>query len=170
MSVIEGSAVGPVAEHRVHGVSRRDDAGDEGDRRPSEPRGVARPIDALVVVEDPWGELKERRVALKDLKPKLRVALHLLVLIYAEGAGFAEGRVRDADLADVVEGPRLSDMFDVGAREAEGLCDELRELAHACVVRGRIWVHDAKGPPERLYERAPVVEPSRVVLNMCYVG
>src|SRR5204863_418247 len=66
---------------------------------------VARPVPALVVVEDVGNRAAERREPQEDLRAEGRVLPDLRELPRIEAAPLAEHVVRDPELADVVQRP-----------------------------------------------------------------
>src|SRR3954453_21826217 len=82
--------VGAVARHRIEGIGGEQDARRERDGLRPESLGVARPVDVLVRVVNPGHDRLEPVDPGHDLGPRLRMRLHLLVLLVGEGAGLAE--------------------------------------------------------------------------------
>ncbi|HMO24643.1 MAG TPA: hypothetical protein PKB10_00085 [Tepidisphaeraceae bacterium] len=100
---VERLAIGSIAGHCVVGVSQGQHAGDQGDLQTGELVRVSAAVPALVVVEHAGQDVVKRLDVLKHLKADSRVRLELLELLVGEFSGFAENRLGDADLADVVD-------------------------------------------------------------------
>ena len=99
------AAVGTVGDHRVVGVAHGDDARAERDLVAGLRRvGVAAAVGPLVARADERGDAGQAGRGLEDPLADQRVAAHERPLVAVERAGLVEDRVRDRELADVVQG------------------------------------------------------------------
>src|ERR1019366_10123326 len=110
----------------VEDVGDRDEATNERDLIAREPVRIALAVAALVVGErNLLAELQHARArAGEDLGPDRRVRLHHLELVGRQLARLQEDRVRDADLADVVERRSAADQLDILRRKVERRGDQ----------------------------------------------
>src|SRR5207248_2183856 len=95
-------AIDAVARHRLVRVGHREDPGLERDLVLDQLARIAPAVWALVVREDPAADVVELGAA-EDPRADLRVLAHLRVLLVDQRPGFAQDRVRHADLPDVVQ-------------------------------------------------------------------
>ena len=104
--------VGAVGGHRVEGVRHREHPGELGDLVARQPHRVAPAVDPLVVVHDPGERLVEEADLPDDVEPAHRVQLDGGVLVVGERAALLQHRRRHAELAHVVQHPRVADRPD----------------------------------------------------------
>ena len=146
-------------EH-VEDVGDRDEPRDERDRLPREPVRVAAAVPALVVrAGDPLGDREQLRVAaLEHPGAEHRVGLDHLVLLRLQPPRLEQDRVRDGDLAEVVQGRRLADQPDRAVALPEVARHPGGERGDPLRVLGRVVV------PVLGRQRQPVqgVEPDRL--------
>ena len=112
-------AVGAVGGHRVVGVHDLEDARPDRDLLPGESRGIAGPVPALVVVEEEGRGDAEVVDALEQRPPETGVIPHQMPLLGGERPVLEQDRVRDPDLADVVEQRTALDDGDLGFGDAQ---------------------------------------------------
>ena len=148
-----GGAVDPRRQHRVERVGDVDDAGAERDLLVPEPVGVAGAVEALVVMADRRHGVAEEAEAVDDARALVGVALHQRPLLLREARRLEQDRVRDRELADVVEERRVAEQVELGLREAELAADRQRELLHAARVAGGVGVARVDGRREALHRR-----------------
>ena len=125
-----------------------EDVGDVGDPRDGRDRlageavGVARAVPALVVVaDDPLGDLEQLRIAAAEhARAQQRVRLDDLELLLGQPAGLEQDRVRDRDLADVVQRRGVADEVHHPVAEAQPARQHGREVADALGVLARVVV------------------------------
>ncbi len=127
-----GAAVHAVAREGVEHVGHRGDAAFDRDRIGDEPVRVPGAVVALVVRErDARSEIEQLRArAGEDAVTDRGVLLHLRALGVRERSGLEQDRVRDTDLADVVERARRPDRVAEGLLETEPSRDQLADLTH----------------------------------------
>ena len=99
----QGIAVGALRRHRLECISEADDPHIQGDLAGGQPMGVARSIEALMVVGDDRQERIEQREVAGDPHPDRGVGLHHLVLLVSKLGCFVQDLLGDADLPDIVE-------------------------------------------------------------------
>ena len=109
LAEVERLAVRAGRRHRRERVADGEDPGDERDFLALEPVEVAVAVPALVVVADPGPDDLDVREVADDHVAEGDVLLDDVVLGRGQLAGLAQDRVRDADLADVVEQARDMD-------------------------------------------------------------
>ena len=126
-----GAAVDAGREHRVERVGDVDDPRAERDVLPAQPVRVAGAVEALVVVLDRRHGVAEEAEPVDDPRALLRVVLHERPLQPGERRRLEEDRVRDRELADVVEERRVTEQVELGLREADLPADRERELLDA---------------------------------------
>ena len=73
----------------------------------------------------------EEAEAVDDARSLLRVALHERPLLVREARGLQQDRVRNRELADVVEECRVTEQIELRLREPELAPDRERELLDA---------------------------------------
>ena len=99
----EGRSIGPVAGHGVERIGDREHPRRQRDLLPRQPGGVPGAVPPFVVgAHDLDGALQEPD-GLHDRCPDRGVAPHDVPFVVGEGAGLAQYRFGDADLADVVQ-------------------------------------------------------------------
>ena len=86
---------------------------------------------------------------LEDLRADGRVRLHDLEVAGRELGGAEQDRIRDCQLADVVEERRVAEQVELGLGKIELAADRERELLHAPRVAGGVRVADHGGVPDR---------------------
>src|SRR4051812_8661274 len=128
-------------ERVVHVADRADAPGDR-DLLAAQAGRVAGAVPALVVrAGDRLGELEELRARVGEhRRADRRVGLHDLPLLAVELARLEEDAVRDADLADVVEGGRVTQELGLGDAPADRGREPLAEPAHALDVLAGVAV------------------------------
>src|SRR5512133_1027793 len=99
----EGVAVAAIAGHRVPGVAREDDAGPERDALAGQAVGVAAAVPAFVAGAPDPADGAQRLGRADDALADDRVLADEAPLGVVERAGLVQDRVRDGDLADVVQ-------------------------------------------------------------------
>jgi len=99
--------VGAVRDHGMEGVRNRYDAGHHRDRRPLQLVGVTGPVPALVVMPDGRRQHGGRAERPGDLGAEDGVLLDLGKLLRRQSALLVEELLREADLADVMQEPRV---------------------------------------------------------------
>ena len=158
-------AVDARREHRVERVRDVDDPRAERDRVPRQAARVAAAVEALVVVPDRGHRLVEEPEPLDDPRALLGVALHDHPLVVGQRRRLEQDRVRDRELADVVEERRVAELVEVGLRELELAADRERELLDAARVAGRVGVAGVDGRREGLHRgrRAVLQQPVRAL-------
>src|SRR5206468_1776585 len=115
-------------EHRVERVGDVDDAGAERDLLALEPVGVASAVEALVMVPDRGYRVVQEAEAVDDAGALVRVPLHQRPFVLGEARRLEQDRVRNRQLADVVEERRVAEQVELRLREAELAADREREL------------------------------------------
>ena len=148
-----GGAVDARRQHRVERVGDVDDPGAERDLLAAEPVRVAGAVEALVVVADRRHRVLEEAEAVDDARALLGVALHQRPLLARQARRLEEDRVRDRELADVVEERRVAEQVELRLREAELAADRERELLHAPRVAGGVRVARVDRRREGLHRR-----------------
>src|SRR4029077_11244906 len=111
-----GGPGGPVDARREHGVERvrdMDDASSERDVLALQPVRVTRAVEALVVVADGRHGVVQKAEAVDDACPFLRMALHERPLLGGQARRLQENRVRNRELADVVEEGGMSEQVEL---------------------------------------------------------
>ena len=128
-AVGEGAPVRAIADHRVERIGDRDNTRLERDVLTAQPMRIAAAIETLVVGDDDRGILGQGRNSGQDLGARLGVALHDFPLRCGQRALFEEDRVRDADLADIVQNAGADRTFRHCRRQSEALRDPASPLA-----------------------------------------
>ena len=146
-------AVDARRQHRVERVGDVDDAGAERDLLAPQPVGVARAVEALVVVADRRDRVAEESEPVDDAGALVGVALHQRPLLLRQARGLQQDRVRNRELADVVEERRVAEQVELGVREAELAADRQRELLDAARVARGVRVACVDGRREALHRR-----------------
>ena len=85
--------------------------------------------------------------------PSSACRLHERPLLLGQARGLQQDRVRDRELADVVEERGVSEQVELRLREPELAADRERELLHAPRVAGGVGVARVDGRRERLHRR-----------------
>src|SRR5437867_247924 len=125
----ERDAIRSRARHRVVRVGDRDDLGSEGDLAALEPVRVARAVEVLVVRENEGPDPFEHRHVAEETRADRRVGAHLDPLFIGELGGLREKRLRNPDLAHVVEERAQLYRGDLLGAEAE-LAADLDRVVH----------------------------------------
>ena len=107
-----GRAVGARAGHRVPRVGQGDDGRALGDPRAVQAVRVPAPVPALVVVAHPGDLLGRQHVRARSTRRATACSFRRSYSSGVERAGLEQDRVRDADLADVVDERRLAQQRD----------------------------------------------------------
>src|SRR5207247_4118161 len=94
-----------------------------------QPVRVARPVEALVVVTDDREQARRRMQRADDALPDLDMRLHLRQLDRVERSGLVEDRVRDADLAYVVDDHAAVQGVPRSRRRPQLLTEQTRRFA-----------------------------------------
>src|SRR5436190_8802475 len=131
---LRGRPCGPVdagREHRVERVRHVDDPSAERDFLPAQPVGIAGAVVAFVVVPDRWHGVVQEAEAVDDAGALVGVALHQVPLLLGQARRLQQDRVRDRELADVVEERRVTEQVELCLREPQLPADGERELLHA---------------------------------------
>src|SRR3954471_6822464 len=124
------SPVDPGREHRVEGIRDVDDARTERDLLPGQPVGIAGAVEALMVVPDGGDRVVQEAEPVDDAGPLLCVALHERPLVRRQARRLQENRVRDRELADVMEEGGMPEQVELHLRQAELTANRERELLH----------------------------------------
>ena len=98
---------------------------------------VAAAVEPLVVGGGDRGEAGERGDAREDALGVGRVQADARELLVGQLGGLVEDRVRDAELADVVQQPGAVQVAQILAREAELLADQARRRSRRRASGGR---------------------------------
>src|SRR5207253_6521052 len=100
---VERRPVGPWLDHRAERVADGDDARAERDLLAGEAVRIAATVPALVARADDRRDVRERLDRREDPLADDRVRAHHRPLLVVERRALVQHRLRDADLADVVE-------------------------------------------------------------------
>ena len=149
-------AVRPVGHHRVERVADGDDPRAERDRLAGEPVGVAAAVPALVAGAHERGDGAQRGHREQEALADERVAAHELPLGVVERAGLAQDRLRQPDLADVVQLGAVEQLGQRLLRHAEPAADgdgELPDVEDVVVQLGLALVQHADEHVARLAAR-----------------
>ena len=111
---------------------------------------VALAVPALVTGADDRADVAELVDRREDLRAQLRVHLDQRALVVVERAGLQEDRVRDADLADVVEERAELEALERLTVEPELGADLERGVRDPARMRGRVLVARLERVRERL--------------------
>src|SRR5579872_3566524 len=115
-------------DERVVYVADREDARLEREVVCVQSTWVAAAVEPFVMVEDePLDRVVEAAELVQQLAAALRVQLDDLVLVVVERPRFLENRVRERELADVVQEAADREAAQAGGGEAELLADDHRE-------------------------------------------
>ena len=117
-----------------------DDPSAERDFLPAQPVGIAGAVVAFVVVPDRWHGVVQEAEAVDDAGALVGVALHQVPLLLGQARRLQQDRVRDRELADVVEERRVSEQVELRVRKTQLPPDRQRELLHSTRVTGGIRV------------------------------
>src|SRR5205807_5206420 len=93
--------------------------GAERDLVPAEMLRVSGSVVALVVVPDRGNGVLEEAEPVDDAGALVRVALHQPPLLRVEPLGLQQDRIRNRELADVVEERRVPEQVELALREPE---------------------------------------------------
>src|SRR6266545_1953114 len=107
-------AIDPRGQHRVEGVRDVDDPGAERDLLTGDPVGIARSVEALMVMADRRHSVLEEAEAVDDPRALLGMALHERPFLPREAGRLQEDRIWDRELADVVEQRRMPEQVELG--------------------------------------------------------
>ena len=140
--------VDPRRDERVVDVADREDPRREVELVAVEPARVAAAVEPLVMVEhEPADRLVEAAELVQELAAALGVLLDDVVLVVVERARLLQDRLRDRELADVVQEPADREAAQARGGEAELLADLDRERRDAARVLLRRGVLDARAAP-----------------------
>src|SRR2546425_13031021 len=131
---VEGLAIRPVGNEDVVGVSHREDARLERNLLAPESAGITAAVDALVVCDHDVGFAAEARYPHEDLVAEVWVALDDGPLVGVEGARLVEDRIRDSDLAHIVEKAGACERAQPVGGQLHGAPNLDRELGDTGVV------------------------------------
>jgi hypothetical protein len=125
---------------RVEDVRDRHDARLERDRLALQLVRIARAVPPLMVADgDLRGEAQQAALGVGEhLRAVDRVLLHLVELFGRELGRFSKDRVRDGDLADVVQRRRVADVLGLEEGKPHALGQDAGEAAHAAQMAPRV--------------------------------
>src|SRR4029453_10466017 len=132
-------AVDTVRGHGVVRVDHEDDPRPERNLVPREPVGIASPVPALVVMEDPVGPRLDPE-AVEHPEPDLWVPLEDEPLGPRQGTRLAQDFLGDGELAEVMQAAGEPCELDLLLVEAEPRRDPRREIRHARGMTPRVRV------------------------------
>ena len=104
-----GGSIDAVGQHRVQGVGDMDDPRAEGDLFAGQPERVPGAVPALVMVPDRRHCVVEEAEAIDDARALIGMSLHQRPFVARERRRLEQDRIRDGELADVVEEGRLTE-------------------------------------------------------------
>ena len=148
-----GAAVAAVAGHRVPGVAGEDDARAERDGLAGQAVGVAAAVPALVAGAHDAPHGAQRLGRADDALADDRVLADEAPLGLVERAGLVQDRVRDGDLADVVQLGGADHDVEVLGVEAQARAHRARELGdvvHVALQVGLALAQDGEQHLARL--------------------
>ena len=150
--------VRPLVDEDVEHVGDVHQPADQRDVLPRQARGVALAVPALVVgARDVLRGLEQRRAALgEDPRADRGVRLDDLELLVGEPVGLEQDRVRDRDLAQVVQRRGAADQVDLVVGQPHPPAQAGGHRAHALGVLPRVVVAVLGGegePPQRVETR-----------------
>ena len=99
----QSSTVGAVADHGVERIRNRKNASTERNLFALQAAGIARAVKKLLVCQDDFSGVAQKRDANQHVVADLAVFAHFLFFRVIEGAGFTQNAVGDGHFADVVE-------------------------------------------------------------------
>ena len=148
-----GRAVDAGRQHRVERVGDVDDPRAERDLLALQAVGIAGAVEALVVVADRRNGVAEEAEPVDDAGALVGVALHQRPLLLRQARRLQQDRVRDRQLADVVEEGRVAEQVELHVRESELTTDRERQLLHTARMAGRVGVPRVHRRGEALHRR-----------------
>jgi hypothetical protein len=147
------SIVRECVEHIGHG----NDASGERDAVARETEWIAEAVPALVVAQrNLFRELEQREPAARqDVGTDYRVRLDDVALPDIETTLLEQDRIRDADLADVVQRRSARDQLVRVSGEAQHLTDAACDAADAKCVAARLVVAELRSPRQAIQDLEP---------------
>ena len=142
-----------------------DDPRAERDLLPSQAVRIAGAVEALVMVADRRNGVAEEAEPVDDARALVGVALHQRPLLLRQARRLQQDRVRDRQLADVVEERGVAEQVELDVREPELTTDRERKLLDTARVAGRVGVPRVHRRGEALHRRgrALLQEPVRLL-------
>ena len=115
----ERAAVRPVGRHRVERVGDGDHARAQRDRVAEQSPGIAVAVDALVMVQHARHDVFHRRDRAQDRRTDAGVHLDHLAFVCVEPGRLEQHRVRNRDLAQIVQQRTAVDQLDLARRQLQ---------------------------------------------------
>src|SRR2546425_11251391 len=145
----EGPTIRAMVGHGLVGLGDQEDWGEGGDGVTRQPSGIARAVEALVVVPDRLGDGGEARIDLEQLRPLDGMDAHFLHLVLGEAGRLAEDVGWGGEHSDVVEDGGDPEEEAVSLRKAEIAGEALGIFRNVCGVTGQMRLgaagHDGHG-------------------------
>ena len=151
--MLRPARVGTIGGHRVKGVDDRENARADRNLLTRESSRISGTVESLLVTEHDVERRLQKTNVLQHAIAHLRMAPHLFPFVIGQLAGFTKNRVRDADLAHVVENrapPNPGHLLVVDVhrgRDLDGVLDD------AVRVTLRLVVAEVQSGHERLQRR-----------------
>jgi hypothetical protein len=123
----EGRLVGALRGHGVESIGYQDYPAEHRDRMPGETEGVTPAIEALVVIEDGFGDLGVEAISCHG-ETELGMTLHEVALVLVEWAWLAEYPRVHVDLAHIVEDTGQGETIEVVSAQAESMAQVNSEI------------------------------------------
>ena len=140
-------------QHRVERVGDMDDPRAERDLLALQTVGVAGAVEALVMVADCRNGVSEEAEPVDNPCTLVGVTPHQLPLLLGQARRLQQDRVRDRELADVVEERGVAKQIELHVREPELAADRKRKLLDPARVTGRVGVPRVHRRGEALHGR-----------------
>src|SRR2546425_11063098 len=130
----QGPAVRPVGNHGVQRVSHGENSGPQRNLLPLQFSRVAAPIEKLLVREDNFGGIAQKRDVREHFVPNIAVRAHNFLLMIGQGAGLAENPVGDGHFSNVMEERGAREDGQGIGRNADSLGNGDRKCSDALAV------------------------------------
>src|SRR3974390_1342222 len=130
----ESAAVRAIANHGIESVGNGEYAGAERNLLAAEAMGVPGAVEKLLVSEDNFRRIAEKRNAAQHVVADFAVSAHDLFFVIVQGTRLAENGVGNSHLADVVEEGRASEDGKITGRDRDGLGDGNGECRDALAM------------------------------------
>src|SRR5262249_491975 len=126
----QGRAIRSVSCHRIKAICKADDAAQQGNFRAHQTARVAFPVHSFMVMQYSWYQIAYLPHVIENVCTDLRVLLECDEFLVSELSGLGQYRVRDSDLAHVMQQSRQVHTLAFVRIETGLLCDEPAEKGY----------------------------------------
>src|SRR6266478_3812212 len=146
----QGAAVGTVADHGIHRIRDGKDARTERNLVALQSPGVTRAVKKLLVRENDFRGVAQKRNANQHVVADLAVYAHDLLFVVVQGARFAQNAIGNGHLADIVEESGARQDGQIGIRHGHGPGDGYAKRSDPLAMSFRFGIFQVQGASEGL--------------------